>query len=101
MKTKRQAQREARQAFQLCLVNGSLDDRRVRQVVQRVVDSGRPGALAILAPLQRLLRLDRQKHSAAVESAAPLTAESRAMIETGLLGRFGRGIVVSFAENPV
>jgi F-type H+-transporting ATPase subunit delta len=100
MKTKRQAQREARQMYQLCVVNGSLDDRRVRQVVQRLVDSGRPGALAILTPLQRLLRLDRQKRSAAVESAAPLTAQARATMEAGLLGRFGQGIVVSFKDNP-
>jgi len=100
MKTKRQARREARQMYQLCVVNGSLDDRRVRQVVQRLVDSRRPGALAILTPLQRLLRLDRQKRSAAVESAAPLTAQARATMEAGLLGRFGQGIVVSFNDNP-
>jgi F-type H+-transporting ATPase subunit delta len=100
MKTKRQAQREAREMFQLCLVNGILDENRAREVVQRIVHAGRPGALPVLTRLQRLLRLDHQKHSAEVESAVPLADGSRAMIESELLRRFGEGIVVTFADNP-
>jgi len=100
MKTSKQAQREARQLFHLCLVDGSLDESRVRQIVRRIVDARRSGALEILSRLQRLVRLDREKHSAAVESAAPLTADMRASIEVGLLRRFGPGIVNSFSDNP-
>ncbi len=43
MKTAKQAQREARQLFRLCLVNGSLDESRARRVVQRLVDAAGPG----------------------------------------------------------
>jgi F-type H+-transporting ATPase subunit delta len=100
MKTKKQAQREARQIFQLCLVDGSLDESRVRQVVSRLVDAKRPGTLPILTRFHRLVRLDREKHTADVESAAPLTANVQASIEAGLVKRFGRGIVTSFRDTP-
>ena len=46
MKTARQAQREAKKLFRLCLVDGALDEGRVRQVVRHMVDAGRPGGLA-------------------------------------------------------
>jgi F-type H+-transporting ATPase subunit delta len=100
MKTKKQSQRDARQVFQLCLVDGSLDEERVRQVVRQVVDAGRPGGLALLTRFRRLVRLDREKHSAVVESATPLAPAVRATIETGLVKRYGRGIVTSFTDNP-
>ena len=37
MKTIKQVRREAKHLFRLCLVNGSLDEGRVRQVVQSVL----------------------------------------------------------------
>ena len=62
MKTKRQAQHEARRLFRLCLVEGSLDEGLVRAVVQQVIDAGRPGSLSLLTRFQRLVRLDRAAH---------------------------------------
>ena len=100
MKTARQVQRDARHLFRLCLVNGSVDENRVRQIVDRVIDGGRPGGLAILSRFQRLVRLDRTKHSAVVESATPLPMDVRSTIDAGLAHLYGRGIVSSFAENP-
>ncbi len=99
MKTKKQAQRDARELFRLCFVGGSLDESRVRQVVGRLVDGG-PARLSILTRFQRLVRLDREAHSARVESAAPLTADERATIEAGVIRRYGSGIATSFDENP-
>ena len=100
MKTSKKAQREARQIFHLCLVDGSLDENRVRQVVKRIVEAKRSGALPILSGFQRLVRLDLEKRTAEVESAAPLTADARASLEAGLVKKFGRGIVTSFRDNP-
>jgi F-type H+-transporting ATPase subunit delta len=100
MKTVRQAKREARQLFHLCLSNGLLDESRVRQVVQRIVDEGRSGGLAVLSRFQRLVRIDRDKHTADVESAVPLPGDIRARVQTGLLQVHGAGISINFAENP-
>jgi F-type H+-transporting ATPase subunit delta len=100
MKTARQAQREARQLFRLCLVNGSLDEARARRVVQRMLDRARPGGLSVLSRFGRLVRLDRLEHSAEVESAEPLTADLRASIHASLTRLYGQGMATSFAEDP-
>jgi F-type H+-transporting ATPase subunit delta len=100
MKTTRQIVREAKKLYRLCLLDGSLDEDRVRWVVQRVIEAERPGGLAVLTHFQRLVRLDRTAHSAHVESVAPLPADVREQIEAGLVGMYGAGIVTSFAENP-
>ena len=100
MKTKKQTQREARQLFQLCLVNGALDDDRVRDVVQQMIDAGRPGSLKVLARFQRLVRLDRAAHTAHVESAAPLPADVKTSIESSIARLHGAGIATTYAANP-
>ena len=99
MKTAKQAQRDARQLFRLCQVDGSLSETRARHVVQRLVDAARPGALPVLSRFQRLVRLDRTKHSADVTSAVPLPADIRASLEASLARLYGRGIVTSYVEN--
>jgi F-type H+-transporting ATPase subunit delta len=100
MKTARQAQRDARRLFKACLVNGLIDETRARGVVQRLVDARRPGALPVVSRFQRLVRLDRTAHHAAVDSAAPLPADLRAAFEAGVQRRWGPGIAVSFAADP-
>ena len=100
MKTARQIQREARDLFRLCLVNGSLDEARVRRVVQEVVGAGRPGTLAVLSRFHRLVRLDRTQHHADVESATPLTPDVRASIVSSLERIYGAGLAATFTENP-
>ena len=100
MKTAKQAQRDARQLFRLCLSDGSLDETRVRDVLQRLVDAARPGSLPVLSRFQRLVRLDLTKHRAEVTSAVPLTPDIRALLEAGVARLYGPGIVTSFAEDP-
>ncbi len=82
------------------MVNGALDDGRVRQVVERVIRSRRRGVLGILKQFQRLVRLDRDRHAARVESAAPLPEALRAEVAAGVTRTYGPGIATSFAENP-
>ena len=100
MKTTKQVRREAKRLFRLCLVNGSLDEARVRQVVQRVLESKRRGCLALATHFNRLVKLDRARHTAEVESAAPLPAELQAGVQAGLVRVYGSGISVSFAQRP-
>ena len=100
MKTNRQTLREAKQLFGLCVVGGSLDDARVRQVVEKVIAAGRPGSLKVLSRFQRLVRLRREAHSAKVESPTPLSSEVQAQIESELARMYGRGLLMSYASNP-
>jgi F-type H+-transporting ATPase subunit delta len=100
MKTTRQIKREAKRLFRLCLVNGLLDEACARQVVQRVIDARPRGGLALLAHLQRLVKLDSARHRAQVESAMPLSEDLRLSVEAGLARTYGPGISPSFVHNP-
>ena len=100
MKITKQTRRAAKQLFQLCQVDGLLDEKRTRQVVQNIIDANRRDRLSILSYFQRLVKLDSAKHSARVESAAPLPADLRAKIQTVLSSNYGQGIIVSFEQNP-
>jgi F-type H+-transporting ATPase subunit delta len=100
MKTTAQMRRQAKQLYRLCLVNGTLDEGRVRQVVERVIHSRRRGYLALLARFQRLLKLDFARHTANVESAMPLPADVQASVEAGLRNAYGPGVSAVFVQNP-
>jgi F-type H+-transporting ATPase subunit delta len=100
MATTRRVRRTARQFYRFCVVNGSLDDGRVRQVVDQVIRSQRRGVLGILKQFQRLVRLDRERHSARVESAAPLPEALRTEVAAGVARTYGPAVETSFAENP-
>ena len=96
----KQIRREANQLFRLCLVKGSLDEGRVRQVVQRVLAAKRRNSMALLSHFQRLVRLEISRHTAGVESAIPLPADLRANVLSNLELAYGPGISTSFAHNP-
>jgi F-type H+-transporting ATPase subunit delta len=100
MKATRRVKRAARELFQLCLVNGVLDEDRARRVAERLATSGRRGALPILSGFQRLVRLDRGRHTALVESATPLAGTLQEALTTDLTRRYGAGLATSFAQNP-
>ena len=100
MKTTRRSRRVARQLFRLCFVSGKLQEDRVRQVGRRLVATSERGALAVLSEFQRLVRLDRARHTALVESAAPLPDDLRRAVETNLTRLYGGDLETTFALNP-
>jgi F-type H+-transporting ATPase subunit delta len=100
MRIHKKARRDARQLFRYCLVNGLLDENRVRDVVQHVVAAGHHDCPAILSHFRRLVKLDLARHTAAVESAAPLPTDLQAAIEAGLGRRYGPGLSTAFAHRP-
>jgi F-type H+-transporting ATPase subunit delta len=100
MKKSKQAEREAKQLFRFCLLNGSLDEDRVRRVMERVIESKRRGYQVLLSHFHRLLRLDRDRRFAEVESAVPLPEDLRARVQSGLQRIYGPGIHIHFAHRP-
>jgi F-type H+-transporting ATPase subunit delta len=100
MKTIKQLQREAKHLYRLCLVDGSLDEDRVRQVVRRVLESKQRGSLALLAHFRRLVKLDCARHAATVESVTPLPADLQTSVSSDLERVYGPKLSISFAENP-
>jgi F-type H+-transporting ATPase subunit delta len=100
MKRTRKDRRDARQLFRLCLANGLLDAGRVRHVVQRVTESSYRNRFKVLSEFLRLVKLDRSRHTATVESATPLPPAMQARIQAGLSGVYGPGMNTSFLRNP-
>jgi F-type H+-transporting ATPase subunit delta len=100
MRISKKATRAARQLYRLCLVDGVLDDARVRQTAHRIAESKRRGTLPILTGLNRLVRLDRERHTAIIESATPLPEGLQQGIRADLTRVYGRGLDALFTPNP-
>ena len=100
MKTSKQTNREAKRLFRLCCTNGSLDEDRVRQVMQRILESKRRDSLNLATRVERLVKLDQSRRRAEVESATPLPPDLQASVQSDLTRLYGHGISTSFAENP-
>jgi len=100
MKSTKQLEREAKQLFRVCLVGGLLDEARVREAVQKVLDAKRRGSLTLLSHFQHLVKLERARHTAEVESATSLPADLRANVLSNLDRMYGPGLSTSFALNP-
>jgi F-type H+-transporting ATPase subunit delta len=100
MKTPKQTEREAKQLFRFCVVDGNVDENRVRLVAQNLVQSKRRGRLLLLGRFQRLLEFEYARHTAEIESAAPLPADLRSRVQGGLTAVYGSRLTCSFIDNP-
>jgi F-type H+-transporting ATPase subunit delta len=100
MKTTRRTRRAARQLFRLCLVNQRLDGDRVRLVAARIAGSKRRGGLAVLSDFRRMVRLERDRHKAVVETATTLADDLRQGVQADLARVYGAGLETSFEQNP-
>jgi F-type H+-transporting ATPase subunit delta len=100
VKISKRAKREGKALFRACLVNGLLDELRVRQTVNAVIQARPRNYLAILRHLQRLVKFDLERRTARLESAAPLPQDLENVVQAGLLRHYGPGLNVSFAQNP-
>ena len=100
MKISKQAQRDARQLFRSCQVDGLLDEGRVRQAFALVLAQKPRRYIQILSRLQRLVKLDVEQHAARVESAVPLPANLQRDVADRIKKNYGAGVDISFSQNP-
>lgn len=101
MKTTKQSVREATQLYRMCLLEGRVQEDRVRLVVQKVLQSRRRGYRTMLRYFLRLLKLEYERHAAKIESAMPLPADLRSRVQLGLENMYGPGLTALFTQNPV
>jgi F-type H+-transporting ATPase subunit delta len=100
MKSNRQMTRAARRLFRLCLVDGTVDETRTKEIAGRIAASGRRGSAAVLKRFLRLVRLDLARHRALVESAAPLPFDVQTTVTAGLAGLYGPAVKPTFIVTP-
>jgi F-type H+-transporting ATPase subunit delta len=98
--TASQRKRAARRLYRLCLVDGRLDEARILQVAGTLAGSGRRGALAVLAGLRHLVRLEQDRRRASVETATTLPEDLRGTVRANLDRTYGAGLDTTFTENP-
>jgi F-type H+-transporting ATPase subunit delta len=100
MKISKQARRDARQLLRCCIVNGQLDESRVRQSVQLVTRDKPRGYLPILNQFLRLVKLEMARRTARIESAANLAPEYQTKLKADLTRQYGAGLSFVFSQNP-
>jgi len=100
MKISKQARRGAKELFRDCIVNGVLDENRIRNVVSKVAQLKPRGYFQILSHFQRLVKLELERRTAKVESAVALSPEIQAEVKNKLASLYGQGLNISFAQNP-
>ena len=100
MKISKLAQREARQVFRSCRVNGLLDDNQVRQATALLLAKRPHGYVEILSRLHRLVKLELERRAARVESATPLPADLQADVADRIRKIYGPGADITFSRNP-
>jgi len=101
MRAGKRTTRTARRLFRLCRAEGGLlNEPRARQVVEHIAGAGRRHRLQILTEFERLVKLDRDRHTAVIESAVPLSGDLRDGVQTDLTRVYGPALEAVFEVNP-
>jgi F-type H+-transporting ATPase subunit delta len=100
MKISKEARRSSRQLFRACLVDGKLDENRVRAVVEKVSAAKPRAYIAILNAFAGQVRAEVERQQALVESASPLTADLQSTLKTSLSQKYGRDLTLDFQIRP-
>jgi F-type H+-transporting ATPase subunit delta len=100
MKISKEARRTSRQLFRACLVDGQLDEGRVRMVVSKLSQAKPRGYLGILDAFCRQVSAEIEGQRAQVESAAPLSEELQTQLKSGLESKCGRPLDLHFSVTP-
>lgn len=100
MKISKEARRTSRQLFRACMVDGKLDESRVRTVVNGVASSKPRGYIGMLDAFARLVANEVSRQRALVESASALTPAIQSELQASLSKKYGRQLTLDFSVNP-
>jgi len=100
MKISKEVRRTSRQLFRVCMVNGKLDDSRVRLVVNKIATSKPRGFLPMLESFAALVRNEVESQRAVVESATFLTGDLQSNLKASLSQKYGRELSLEFHIKP-
>jgi len=100
MKISKQSRRDGKTLFNVCRVNGVLDEGKIRQVLVEVVARKPRGYVATLHHFHRLVKLELARRTALVESATELAPAIQESVRNQLASRHGAGLNLSFKTSP-
>jgi len=100
MKISKEARRTSRQLFRVCLVDGKLDESRVRLVMNHVTGTKPRGFMGILVAFVGQVRAELEKQRAIVECATELDSVLRQQLQQSLNAKYGRELSLEFILKP-
>ncbi len=100
MKISKEVRRTSRQLFRVCMVNGKLDDSRVRLVVNKIATSKPRGFLPMLESFAKLVRNETEGQRAVVESATFLNSDLQSGLKSSLSQKYSRDLALEFHIKP-
>jgi F-type H+-transporting ATPase subunit delta len=100
MKISKEARRTSRQLFRVCMVDGKLDESRVRTVVSGIASSKPRGYIGMLDAFSRLVANEVDRQRAQVESASALAPATQTELQASLSKKYGRHLTLDFSVNP-
>jgi F-type H+-transporting ATPase subunit delta len=100
MKIPRKAQREAKRLWRCCLVEGRLEEGRVRAAVRELVERKPRQYLRVLLHFQRLVRLELQRRQATLSSATAMSPVLQTSVQQKLERLYGPGLDFVFQQEP-
>jgi F-type H+-transporting ATPase subunit delta len=100
MKISKEARHVARSLYRDSLTDGRLDENKVRTITAGLVAAKPRELIAILKTYERLVRLEIERNTARVESAAALDGALQQQITAQLQQIYRRPIAAEFGVNP-
>jgi F-type H+-transporting ATPase subunit delta len=100
MKSNNEIRKLSRELLRASFTDGQLDSGRVSSLVRSLLERKPRNYVAILQAYKRLLRLEIEKRTAIIETAAELTEESAQQIVDNLKRRYGNDLAPQFVINP-
>ena len=100
MKASKDAVSAARRLFNLCVIEGRLNEDVMRKVIKGVTEKKPRNYLGILQTLKKLVRAELARHHVIVESAEPLDAVTTTRVESDILAEHGSGLTFEYLVTP-
>ena len=100
MKITKEARRVARKLFRACLVNHRLDEDRVRKTFSTIVIQKPRYYFGILKVIEKLVRVESQKHTGVIESPFLLNETHFQEVYSRLKSSFNQSLTMTQRMNP-
>lgn len=99
MKLSKEARVGAKSLAKVCMSGGALDRSKVSKVLAEVSNRRPAGYAQMLHEFHRLIRLEVERKTALIQTAAPIEAASKESLTRAVRQRFGADVETQFSVN--
>jgi len=100
MKLSKEARVGAKSLAKACMSGGALDRSKVSKVLAEVSNRRPAGYAQMLHEFHRLIRLEVERKTALIQTAAPIEAAGKESLTLAVRQRFGADVETQFSVNP-